>query len=75
MCLCVKQYNRIIDCGLEIPLDRLVKELQLDKTSIMFNTTLSNRITVHDFFISKSIRKTYNNEWHHCKSSSYDTSR
>ena len=54
MCLCVKQYNRIIDCGLEIPLAQLVKELQLDKSSIIFDTSLSHRI---DCFIPISMRK------------------
>ena len=60
MCLCVKQYNRIIDCGLEIPLAQLVKELQLDKSSIIFDTSSNNRI---DFFQSNiNQKKIYNNE-------------
>jgi len=50
MCLCVKQYNRIIDCGLEIPLAQLVKELQLDEGSIISDISLNFRI---DFFSFK----------------------
>ena len=61
MCLCVKQYNRIIDCGLEIPLAQLVKELQLDEGSIISDISLNFRI---DFFFHSNInqKKIYNNE-------------
>ena len=46
MCLCVKQYNRIIDCGLEIPLAQLDKELKSIKSCIICNLTLNYRLII-----------------------------
>ena len=60
MCLCVKQYNRIIDCGLEIPLAQLVKELQLDEGSIISDISLNFRMIF--FHLNINQKKIYNNE-------------